>query len=141
MNAIPNLPFLMLKDECLRHHLQRLIQTYTIQQVFYRPSSDHRPAHLLIHTANFHESEDFARQKWVKKIHAKKEVVLHFAGTGRLQYSTERGNPFLPYYYEVSALIYQNPDYDYDLYFRIEERSFLKKMRSCKIHFSTITNY
>lgn len=57
---------------------------------------------------------------------------MHFAGTGRLQYSTERGNPFLPYYYEVSALIYQNPDYDYDLYFRIEERSFLKKMCSCK---------
>lgn len=63
MNAIPNLSFLMLKDECLRHQLQRLIQTYTIQQVFYRPSTEDELAHLLIHTANFHESEDFARQK------------------------------------------------------------------------------
>lgn len=132
MNATSSLPFPMLKDEYLRQQMQHLIQTYSIQQIFYHPSHDSCPSHLFVHTENFNEAVRFARQKWVKKIHAKGEVLLHFAGTSRLQYRSERGQPFVPYYYQASALIYQNPDYVHELHFRIEKTSFLKKLRSSK---------
>lgn len=132
MNAILSLPFPMLKDECLRQQLQHLVQNFTIQQVFYHPGHNNRPGHLLVHTANYHEAVQFSKLKWVKKIHAKKEVLLHFAGTSRLQYCTERGNPFVPYYYEASALIYQNLVYNHESHFTIEKKSFLKKLRRSK---------
>ncbi|WP_432672140.1 hypothetical protein [Flavobacterium sp. SM2513] len=122
----------MLKDECLRQQLPHLIQNFHIQQVFYHPGHNNRPGHLLVHTANYHEAVQFSKLKWVKKMHAKKEVLLHFAGTSRLQYCTERGNPFVPYYYEASALIYQNPDYNHESHFTIEKKSFLKKLRRSK---------
>lgn len=110
MKTSEKLSFPKLENEYLENILRQLVNQHTIIQMFFTRESSCMYSYLLIHIGKNMDAQQLQQNKWVKKVRNRYQINVCFIYSGRLHHRFSLGHPFVEFYCQPSALIYQNED-------------------------------
>lgn len=110
MKTSKNRTFPKLENEFVENMLRQLVNQHHIIQMFFTRDTHAVFSHLIVHVEKNSDAQELQQSKWVKKVRKRFQIALHFIYSNKLLHSYSLGHPFMEYYCQASALIYQNED-------------------------------
>lgn len=107
MNATIEPGFSNMENEALREKLSQLTHEFSIAYIFYHPSKTTEPAHIVIITSQNEHVEVIESRKWIRNSRDKSDVLFHVISQRKMDFEYRAGNPFMAWYCQESAIIYQ----------------------------------
>ena len=99
-----------LENEYLENILRQLVHQYNIIQMFFAREQSSAISHLIIHIEKSIDAKKLQENKWVNKVKKRYQIDVNFIYSSKLQHRFSLGYPFIEYYCQPSALIYQNEE-------------------------------
>lgn len=124
-----------LENEFLEDAIKHLNQDYIIIQIFYNKSIHSQDSHLIIHLEHKNDVDTIKQKHWIKKAHSEHKVHIHLFYNTQLQHKFDSGHPFVEFYCNPSALIYQNEQCGNHLLIDRKWKKFNKKFENYKERF------
>lgn len=110
MKTSKNITFPKLENEFLENILRQLVNQHNIIQMFFTKNTSSLFSHLIIHTEKNSDAQELQQRKWVKKVRNRYQIDVYFIYTLKIQHKFFLGHPFIEFYCQPSALIYQNEE-------------------------------
>ncbi|REH00996.1 hypothetical protein [Flavobacterium aquicola] len=111
MKTSKKLSYPKLENEFLENILGQLVNQYTIVQIFFtKQEPPSLNSHLVINICEKIDAEQLQQKKWITKVRDRYQINVYFIYSGRLHHRFSFGHPFIEFYCQPSALIYQNED-------------------------------
>lgn len=108
MKSSKKLSFAKLENEFLENILRQLVSQYTVVQLFFSKQESSLHSQLVINFEQKKDAELLQLTKWAKKVKNLYQIDVCFIYSGRLHHRFSLGHPFIEFYCQPSALIYQN---------------------------------
>jgi hypothetical protein len=108
MKTSKKLSFAKLENEFLENILRQLVSQYTVVQLFFSKQESSLHSQLVINFEQKKDAELLQLTKWAKKVKNLYQIDVCFIYSGRLHHRFSLGHPFVEFYCQPSALIYQN---------------------------------
>ena len=110
MKTSKKISFPKLENEYLENILRQLINQYNIIQMFFTKQPSSMFSHLIIHIEKNIDAQQLQQNKWVRKARTLYKIDVYFIYSQKLHHRFSLGYPFIEYYCQPSALIYQNEE-------------------------------
>lgn len=127
--------FPKLENEYLENILRQLVSQYAIIQMFFTRQSSCMDSCLLIHVEKNSDAQLLRQAKWVNKVRNRYKIHVCFVYAQRLDHKFSLGHPFVAFYCQPSALIYQNEACEHPLALAGSWKKFKKKFDVFQDHF------
>lgn len=95
-------------DEALQGKLHQLTQEFGIAYVFYHPGTSPAVAQMVIVTFENKDVEVIESRKWIRNAIDNNSVIFYVISLHKVNFTYKKGSPFIAYYCDPNALIYQN---------------------------------
>jgi hypothetical protein len=112
MKTSEKLSFPKLENEFLENILRQLVNQYTIIQMFFTGTTSSVFSHLIIYIESNRDALQLQQNKWVRKVRSLYKIDVYFIYSQKLHHRFSLGHPFIEFYCQSSALIYQNKEYE-----------------------------
>jgi hypothetical protein len=130
MKTSAKLLFPKLENEFLENILRQLVNQYTIVQLFFTKEPAPLSSQLIIHIKNKEEAEQLQQHKWIKKVRNHYHIEICLIYSTRLYHQLALGHPFMEWYCQPSALIYQNNEAGNPLIMARDWKKYKKKFNA-----------
>ncbi|MDA6070671.1 hypothetical protein NJT12_13665 [Flavobacterium sp. AC] len=128
MKTLEKLSFPKLENEYLENILRQLVRKYNIIQIFFTRGQSPTFSHVIIHIDKSIDAKKLQENKWVKRVKKRSEIDVNFIDSLKLQHRFSLGDPFIEFYCQPSALIYQNEEWEYSLIITREWKKYKKRL-------------
>ena len=135
MKTSKKLSFPKLENEFLENILRQLVNQHNIIQMFFTKQPSCVYSYLLIHIEKNMDVQQLQQNKWVKKVRNRYQIDVYFIYSTRLHHLFSLGNPFIEFYCQPSALIYQNKESEDSLVITRDWNKFKKRFNVFQDHF------
>lgn len=135
MKTSKKLSFPKLENEYLENILRQLVNQHTIIQIFFtrQPSFDF--SYLILHVEKNIDAQELQQNKWVKKVRNLYQIDVYFIYSERLHHRFSLGHPFIEFYCQSSAIIYQNKELGNPLIITRDWKKYKKRFNVFEHHF------
>jgi hypothetical protein len=110
MKTSKKLSFPKLENEYLENILRQLVNQHNIIQMFFTKQPSSVYSYLLIQIEKNMDAQQLQQNKWVEKVRNRYQIDVYFIYSTRLHHLFSLGHPFIEFYCQASALIYQNKE-------------------------------
>ncbi|MFV8324863.1 hypothetical protein [Flavobacterium sp. ZS1P14] len=135
MKTSEKLLFPKLENEFLENILRQLVNQHNIIQMFFTKQPSSVYSYLLIHIEKNMDAQELQQNKWVKKVRNLYQIDVYFIYSTRLHHLFSLGHPFIEFYCQPSALIYQNKESEDSLVVTRDWKKFKKRFNVFQDHF------
>ncbi|WP_338648492.1 hypothetical protein V5J73_06875 [Flavobacterium sp. KS-LB2] len=135
MKTSKKLSFPKLENEYLENILRQLVNQHTIIQIFFTRQTSFVFSYLIIHIEKNIDAQELQQNKWVKKVKKRYQIDVYFIYSERLHYRFSLGHPFIEFYCQPSAIIYQNKELENPLIIRRDWKKYKKRFNVFEDHF------
>jgi hypothetical protein len=97
------------ENEVLSGKLKQLTYEFPLSYIFYHPANSKEAAHIVIIAKDSGDVETIESRKWIRNNKDEKLILFHITCRSKMKAELRVGNPFLAWYCQKSAVIYQNP--------------------------------
>lgn len=108
MKILKQTVFAKLGNELLENILEQMIKQNNVIQIFYTKDRVETTSHLVIYVYKSHDVSNLRSSKWISKLKMNYKINIYFVCTSRFEYQFKLGHPFIEFYCQPSAIIYQN---------------------------------
>lgn len=110
MKASKKITFPKLNNEFVENILRQLVNQYNIIQIFFSKNSSSVFSHLIIHIEKNSDAQELQQSRWVKKVRNRYQLDVYFIYSVKFHHKFSLGHPFVEFYCQPSAVIYQNEE-------------------------------
>lgn len=110
MKASKKLTFPKLDNEYVANILRQLVNQHSIIQMFFTRDIHSVFSHLIIHIEKNGDAQELQQSRWVKKVRNRYQINVHFIYSVKLHHRFSLGHPFIEFYCQPPAVIYQNDE-------------------------------
>ena len=110
MKASKKLTFPKLDNEFVENILRQLVNQYNVIQIFFSKNPSSVFSHLIIHIEKNSDVQELQQSRWVKKIRNRYQIDVYFIYSIKFHHKFSLGHPFVEFYCQPSAVIYQNEE-------------------------------
>lgn len=110
MKVSKKLTFPKLDNEFVENILRQLVNQYNIIQIFFSKNPLSVFSHLIIHIEKNSDAQELQQRRWVKKVRNRYEIDVYFIYSVKFHHKFSLGHPFVEFYCQTSAVIYQNEE-------------------------------
>ena len=135
MKTSKKLSFPKLENEFLENILRQLVNQHTIIQMFFTRQPSFVFSYLIIHIEKNIDAQELQQNKWVKKVRKRYQIDVYFIYSERLHYRFSLGHPFIEFYCQPSAIIYQNKELEKPLIITRDWKKYKKRFNVFEDHF------
>lgn len=135
METSEKITFPKLENEYLVNILRQLVCQYSIIQIFFNREKSSAFSHLIIHIENSIDATKLQGNKWVKKVKNQFLVDVYFIYSQKLHHRFSFGHPFIEFYCQPSALIYQNEEAENQLVITRNWKKYKNRFKQYTNHF------
>lgn len=135
MKTSKKLSFPNLENEFLENILRQLVNQHNIIQMFFTKQTSSVFSHLIIHIEKNTDAKQLQLNKWVKKVRNLYLIDIYFICSAKLHHCFALGQPFIEFYCQPSALIYQNKELEDSLIITRDWKKYKKKFREFQDRF------
>lgn len=135
MKTSKKLSFPKLENEFLENILRQLVNQHTIIQMFFTRPPSFVFSYLIIHIEKNIDAQELQQNKWVKKVKKHYQIDVYFIYSERLHHRFSLGHPFIEFYCQPSAIIYQNEELENPLIIKRDWKKYKKRFNMFEDHF------
>jgi hypothetical protein len=135
MKTSKKLSFPKLENEFLENILRQLVNQYIIIQIFFTKQPSMGFSRLMIHIEKNSDAKKLEQQKWVRKARNSYQIDVCFLYSAKLHHRFSLGYPFIEWYCQPSALIYQNEASQDALIITRSWKKYKKRFNAFQEHF------
>lgn len=135
MKTSEKLSFPKLENEFLENIVRQLLNQHNIIQMFFIKHPSSMFSYLIIHIEKNIDAEQLQQNKWVKKVRNRYQIDVYFIYSTRLHHLFSLGHPFIEFYCQPSALIYQNKESEDSLVITRDWKKYKKRFNVFQDHF------
>ncbi|WJS95286.1 hypothetical protein NYQ10_02250 [Flavobacterium johnsoniae] len=110
MKASKKLTFPKLDNEFIENILRQLVNQYSVIQIFFSKNHSSVFSHLIIHIEKNSDAQELQQSRWVKKVRNRYQIDVYFIYSVKFHHKFSLGHPFVEFYCQPSAVIYQNEE-------------------------------
>ena len=110
MKTSKKLSFPKLDNEFVENILRQLVNQYSVIQIFFSKNPSYVFSHLIIHIEKNSDAQQLQQSRWVKKIRNQYQIDVYFIYSVKFHHKFYLGHPFVEFYCQPSAVIYQNEE-------------------------------
>lgn len=110
MKTSKKLTFPKLDNEFVENILRQLVNQYSVIQIFFSKNHSSVFSHLIIHIEKNSDAQELQQCRWVKKIRNRYQIDVYFIYSVKFHHNFSLGHPFVEFYCQLSAVIYQNEE-------------------------------
>lgn len=110
MKASKKITFPKLDNEFVENILRQLVNQYNVIQIFFSKNPSSVFLHLIIHIEKNSDAQELQQSKWVKKVRNCYHIDVYFIYSVKFHHKFSLGHPFVEFYCQPSAVIYQNDE-------------------------------
>lgn len=135
MKTSKKLSFPKLENEFLENILRHLVNQHTIIQMFFTRQTSFVFSYLIIHIEKNIDAQELQQNKWIKKVKKRYQIDVYFIYSERLHHRFSLGHPFIEFYCQPSAIIYQNKELENPLIIKRDWKKYKKRFNIFEGHF------
>jgi hypothetical protein len=135
MKTSKKLSFPKLENEFLENILRQLVNQHNIIQMFFTGQPSFVFSYLIIHIEKNIDAQELQQNKWVKKVRKRYQIDVYFIYSERLHHRFSLGHPFIEFYCQSSAIIYQNKELENPLIITRDWKKYKKRFNMFEDHF------
>ena len=110
MKASKKLAFPKLDNEFVENILRQLVNQYSVIQIFFSKNPSSVFSHLIIHIEKNSDAQELQQSRWVKKVRNRYQIDVYFIYSVKFHHKFSLGHPFVEFYCQPLAVIYQNEE-------------------------------
>lgn len=110
MKTSKKLTFPKLDNEFVENILRQLVNQYGVIQIFFSKNHSSVFSHLIIHIEKNSDAQELQQSRWVKKVRNRYQIDVYFIYSVKFHHKFSLGHPFVEFYCQPSAVIYQNEE-------------------------------
>jgi hypothetical protein len=135
MKTSKKLSFPKLENEFLENILRQLVNQNIIIQIFFTRQPSFVFSYLIIHIEKNIDAQELQQNNWVKKVRKHYQIDVYFIYSERLSHRFSLGHPFIEFYCQPSAIIYQNKELENPLIIKRDWKKYKKRFNVFEDHF------
>ncbi|SHL79221.1 hypothetical protein [Flavobacterium xinjiangense] len=135
MKTSKKLSFPKLENEFLENILRQLVNQHSIIQMFFTRQPSFVFSYLIIHIEKNIDAQELQQNKWVEKVKKRYQIYVYFIYSERLHHRFSLGHPFIEFYCQPSAIIYQNKELENPLIIKRDWKKYKKRFNMFEDHF------
>lgn len=135
MKTSKKLSFPKLENEFLENILRQLVNQHAVIQMFFTRQPSFVFSYLIIHIEKNIDAQELQQNNWVKKVRKHYQIDVYFIYSERLSHRFSLGHPFIEFYCQPSAIIYQNKELENPLIIKRDWKKYKKRFNVFEDHF------
>lgn len=135
MKTSEKFTFPKLENEYLENILRQLVNQYNIIQMFFTRQESSAFSYLIIHIENSIDATKLQDSKWVKRAKKRCLIDVYFIYSSKFQYRFSLGHPFIEFYCQPTAVIYQNKESEDSIVITRDWKKYKKTFNVFQDHF------